>query len=159
MSHGGSSPMWQTTFFIWAWLSAVPTMMDMRHVRLANIFLTLQDLHITPGESLTMKINSSMSSTPNVQFLLMGSETSLTFFIAWTLWSISKLNLFFSNISTLSIRIASLEMVSSSFWETIRRRDLLVVFLCWYSKLNFSFEACWSIVNKSLPSFAMIKTD
>ena len=37
-------------------------MMDMRHVRLANIFLTLQDLHITPGESLTV-VSKMASST------------------------------------------------------------------------------------------------
>ena len=91
------SPMWQKIFFIWAWVSAVPTMMDVRHARLANIFLSLEGLHITPGESLSIKINSSVFSTPNAQFLLMGRETSLTLFYAPALWSISKSNPFFWN--------------------------------------------------------------
>lgn len=60
-------------------------MMAMRQARLSNIFLTLAvegGLHITPGESLSIKVNSSMSSTPNVQLLLMGKEISFTIFIA-----------------------------------------------------------------------------
>ena len=61
-------PMWQATSssFICVWLSAAPTLMVMRHAQLANIFLTLEGLHIRPGESLNMKISSSMSSTTNV---------------------------------------------------------------------------------------------
>ena len=108
-------PMWQATSFFCVWLSEAPTLMVMRHAQLANIFLTLEGLHITPGESLNMKISSSMSLTPNVQFLLMERETSLTFFIASALWSISKSNQFFWNICTLFVRIAWLAAVSSNF--------------------------------------------
>lgn len=51
---------------------------DFRHAREANICLTREGLHMTPGLSLNMKISSSMSAGPNVQFLLVGRDTSLT---------------------------------------------------------------------------------
>lgn len=51
---------------------------DLRQALEANICLTREGRHITPGLSLSMKISSSMSLGPNVQFLLVGRDTSFT---------------------------------------------------------------------------------
>lgn len=51
---------------------------DLRQALEANICLTLEGRHMTPGLSVSMKISSSMSAGPKVQFLLVGKETSLT---------------------------------------------------------------------------------
>ena len=59
------------------------TLTDFRQAREANICLTRDGRHMTPGLSLSMKISSSMSAGPNVQFLLVGSDTSLTRSITW----------------------------------------------------------------------------
>lgn len=45
---------------------------DFRQAREANICLTREGRHMTPGLSLNMKISSSISAGPNVQFLLVG---------------------------------------------------------------------------------------
>lgn len=50
---------------------------DFRQALEANICLTREGRHMTPGLSLSMKISSSMSWGPNVQFLLVGKEISL----------------------------------------------------------------------------------
>lgn len=51
---------------------------DFLQAREANICLTLEGLHMTPGQSLNMKISSSMSCGPKVQFLLVGNDINLT---------------------------------------------------------------------------------
>ena len=56
---------------------------DFRQAREANICLTRDGRHMTPGLSLSMKISSSMSAGPNVQFLLVGRDTSFTRSITW----------------------------------------------------------------------------
>lgn len=50
---------------------------DFRQAREANICLTLEGRHMTPGLSLSIKISSSMSWGPKVQFLLVGKEINL----------------------------------------------------------------------------------
>lgn len=51
---------------------------DFRQAREANICLTREGRHMTPGLSVSMKISSSISAGPNVQFLLVGRDTSFT---------------------------------------------------------------------------------
>lgn len=63
---------------------------DFRHAREANICLTREGLHMTPGLSLSMKISSSMSAGPNVQFLLVGRDTSLTLSMTWATATTNK---------------------------------------------------------------------
>lgn len=55
----------------------LPLLTDFRQAREANICLTREGRHITPGLSLSMKISSSMSWGPKVQFLLVGKEINL----------------------------------------------------------------------------------
>lgn len=50
---------------------------------------------MTPGLSLNMKISSSMSDGPNVQFLLVGRDTSLTLSITWAAVTIKIVGLVF----------------------------------------------------------------
>jgi len=50
---------------------------DFRQALEANICLTREGRHITPGLSLSIKISSSMSWGPKVQFLLVGKEINL----------------------------------------------------------------------------------
>lgn len=56
---------------------ALPLLTDFRQALEANICLTREGRHITPGLSLSIKISSSMSWGPKVQFLLVGKETNL----------------------------------------------------------------------------------
>lgn len=66
--------------FVWNQaLNAVLT--DFLQAREANICLTLEGLHMTPGQSLNMKISSSMSCGPKVQFLLVGNDINLTLWV------------------------------------------------------------------------------
>lgn len=51
---------------------------DLRHALEANICLTREGLHMTPGQSLSIKMSSSMSPGPKVQFLLVGKDISFT---------------------------------------------------------------------------------
>lgn len=55
----------------------LPLLTDFRQALEANICLTREGRHITPGLSLSIKISSSMSWGPKVQFLLVGKETNL----------------------------------------------------------------------------------
>lgn len=55
---------------------------DFLHAREANICLTREGLHMAPGHSLSVKISSSMSCAPKVQFLLVGNDINLTFWVA-----------------------------------------------------------------------------
>ena len=50
---------------------------DFRQALEANICLTREGRHMTPGLSLSMKISSSMSWGPKVQLLLVGKEINL----------------------------------------------------------------------------------
>ena len=59
------------------------TLTDFLQAREANMCLTRDGLHMTPGLSLSMKMSSSMSPGPNVQFLLVGRDTSFTRSITW----------------------------------------------------------------------------
>lgn len=54
---------------------------DFLQAREANICLTLEGLHMTPGQSLNMKISSSMSCGPKVQFLLVGKDINFTLWV------------------------------------------------------------------------------
>lgn len=56
---------------------------DFRQALEANICRTRDGRHMTPGLSLSMKMSSSMSAGPNVQFLLVGRDTSFTLSITW----------------------------------------------------------------------------
>lgn len=66
--------------FIWTQTSSA-VLTDFLQAWEANICLTLEGLHITPGQSLNMKISSSMSCGPKVQFLLVGNDTNLTLWV------------------------------------------------------------------------------
>lgn len=50
---------------------------DFRQALEANICLTLEGRHMTPGLSLSIKISSSISWGPKVQFLLVGKDINL----------------------------------------------------------------------------------
>jgi hypothetical protein len=50
---------------------------DFRQALEANICLTREGRHMTPGLSLNIKISSSISWGPKVQFLLVGKEINL----------------------------------------------------------------------------------
>lgn len=63
---------------------------------------------MTPGLSLSMKISSSISWGPKVQFLLVGKEINLALLVTGALSSMTKSKPFFLNISKFSIRTASL---------------------------------------------------
>lgn len=55
----------------------LPLLTDFRQALEANICLTREGRHITPGLSLSIKISSSMSWGPKVQLLLVGKEINL----------------------------------------------------------------------------------
>jgi len=59
------------------------TLTDLRQALDANICLTREGRHMIPGLSLSMKMSSSMSLGPKVQFLLVGRDTSFTLSITW----------------------------------------------------------------------------
>lgn len=105
------SPMWTISFFISLVLRAVPIITDFRQALEANICLTREGRHMTPGLSLSMKISSSISWGPKVQFLLVGKEINLALLVTGALSSMTKSKPFFLNISKFSIRIASLTAV------------------------------------------------
>lgn len=56
---------------------------DLRQALDANICLTREGRHMIPGLSLSMKMSSSMSLGPKVQFLLVGKDTNFTLSITW----------------------------------------------------------------------------
>lgn len=61
-----------------SWQMNEPSLLtDFRQALEANICLTREGRHITPGLSLSMKISSSTSWGPKVQFLLVGKEINL----------------------------------------------------------------------------------
>lgn len=71
----------QQKILIWN-QSSHEVLTDFLQAREANICLTREGLHMTPGQSLSMKISSSMSCAPKVQFLLVGNDINLTFWVA-----------------------------------------------------------------------------
>lgn len=155
--HGCSiSPIWQTSLHIWGIVSAVPIMMLLRHALEANMALTRDGRHMTPGASESMNIISSMSSRPNSHPRLKGIETRLTRRPAGFSSSMRNSNPFFLNISRLSSKTDSLTAVSSSTWGIMRRWFWRTQVCCSVSKLYFSSVACWSIMKRSELRRAMI---
>lgn len=88
--------------FIWKQASSA-ILTDFLQAREANICLTLEGLHMTPGQSLNMKISSSMSCGPKVQFLLVGNDINLTLWVtgAETFAIINKKNRALHKITSL----------------------------------------------------------
>lgn len=116
------SPMWVMSFFISLVLRAVPIITDFRQALEANICLTREGRHITPGLSLSIKISSSMSWGPKVQFLLVGKEINLALLVTGAPSSITKSKPFFLNISRFSMRTASLTAVKLRVWGLKEQR-------------------------------------
>lgn len=119
-------------------LKAFPIITDLRQALEANMARMRDGLHIVPsGASCSIKINSSISSLPNSQFLLNGLPSKRIFLvqaaiknmnlnvktntIAYNLplSSISNLKPFFSKTSKCSIKIISLTAVISNCCGTV----------------------------------------
>ena len=83
LTHGCSiSPICLTNISIVDFLRALPIITDFRQALEANMALMREGRHIVPsGASCSIKINSSISSLPNSQFLLKGLPSKRTFFV------------------------------------------------------------------------------
>ena len=98
------SPMWQTTFVIWAWLSAVPAMTGhatcttYKHFpRPINVNTSRREIHSAWKSTLQCPRNQTSSSCS------WKTKPVWPFSLPRLYDQSQKLNLFFSNISTLSI--------------------------------------------------------
>ena len=116
--------MCETSEAMWPGVRGRPIMTLLRHARLANMAVTRLGLNTVLELSShpisdNRKISSSISSFPNVQFLLMGFDINLIFCVLGASSSMSNINPFFSTTTIFSMR-----PVNQPYWSMMNKSFL-----------------------------------